>query len=281
MNEHDGLQDSSAASTIYEQDLGASDDGGSSTIEHGTVGWAGDPQVFDQQGSDSNDGYTLLKVTLFKGHPTGEPMAPGVVPSANGYRILVRLSWPLWALPLAGNQCVVAFPAGLIQTPGAGILIAVPMKSPVKQFSATTSKLDLTGYDLVIKARSISLRDDDNNLISISPEGGVRFTDKTGSGVFISGGEIIAQTQASSGKVMCAMTLTQDTASMLCAAASPQCGIKLKGGDFTATCNNCNLGAFGAICLGSKATPATCLAVGPAGAPGIATICSQSIMGQL
>lgn len=276
---NDGFLDSPTATTDYEQEyFGKPEDYANVELEYGTIGYDGDPQVFDELGSSSNDGNTFVKVTLFKGYPVGEPASASG--AANGMKILAQLSWPIWAIPLAGTRCIVAFPGGQQATPGAGVIISYPGKSPTTQFSATTAKLDFTGYDLVIKARSISLRDDDNNMLALAPEGGARLCDKTGSGVFVSTGTIICQAQDSTGKVLTAMTLTQDTAGLLCAASSPQAGLKLKDGDCTVTCGNCNLSAFGAIALGAKASPGTCVAVGPLGAPGIATVCSQSVYAQ-
>ncbi len=94
--------------------------------EQGTVGWSGDETVADL-GPGTKDVY-LVKVTLWKGHPVGEPLATDG--SANGHQILCRMTWPLWSVPDPGTQCIVLFPSGLVEAPGAGICI--PTGGPTK-----------------------------------------------------------------------------------------------------------------------------------------------------
>lgn len=108
--------------------LGAQADFAQTLCELGTVGHEGDEAVADL-GESTNGGVDYLKVTLYKGHPRGEPRtADGF---ANGHQVTARVLDGFWAVPPRGTQCVVLFPGGDVSAPGAGL--ALPLSSPKKR----------------------------------------------------------------------------------------------------------------------------------------------------
>lgn len=93
------------------------------SIEMGTVGW-GDQDIHYDAGTASNDGVTLIKVTLFRGRDPKQEHTPGL---GQGAQILARNSAGE-NIPSKGTQVIVARPAGfdgpgcwhIIANPGAG-----------------------------------------------------------------------------------------------------------------------------------------------------------------
>lgn len=116
----------SATSGVSDAELGLSNDEWSrSHIELGTAGWEGDEDTIDQGGPD-NSGVTYVKVTLFDGAPPGEAVSEKGF--ANGRRLKARMMAPWWYAPLFGEQCMVLFAPGTVETEGAGVCI--PVSSP-------------------------------------------------------------------------------------------------------------------------------------------------------
>ncbi len=176
----------------FDQDALGGEEGLSETpsLHNGTVGWFGDATHFDI-GTEDNDGVCLVKVTLVAGHPRGEPRSPDG--RANGHRILAQLSMPEWRIPKPGERCMVAFANGMDDSPGAGIIIAYPGKNPIRQFAEDRAMLDYRGYDLTIKAKSVSVVCEDGDQkcgTTYSAQGGAQLVDETGSGLFVKGGEV-------------------------------------------------------------------------------------------
>lgn len=239
--------------------LGAQGEGAPAVVEHGTIGWPDDDVVFAQGGTD-NDGNTFIKVTLYEGHEPGKPKADDG--GANGHQYLVRILLPLWYIPKKGLECFVAFPGGKVSTPGAGVLLGCTGKSPLKQFAETTAKLDLPGYDLIINARSVTLRDDAGNCISVSPEGGARMDGADGSGIVVHDGTITLRSVTTAGKLAGQMTVSRDEVSAF--NATGNCGSKWKSsGDITETGKAINLCYSASLGLGQSPNPACKVLVSP------------------
>ena len=272
MNDSPAFNDPGPAIPLSDAELFARPDDIETTVcELGTVGWDQEADTFDL-GTAHNDGNTLIRVTLFKGHPTGKPMSDKGF--ANGRQILCRITLPMWFIPQRGLQCVVIFPGGLTGAPGAGILFACVGPSPLKQFAETTAKLDFTGYDLVIKARSITLRDDDNNLICVAPEGGARVQDRTGSGVVVHDGKVVLTTLSPKGATVAQLALTQDELSLTNGLGN--CGGRwMSSGDVSILGTGVNLTYTKALGLGMAPNPAMGVMLGPG--PFMASIASKAI----
>ena len=96
-------------------------------ILSGTVGWDGVEKAADID-TTSDDGVTLVRVTLHANSPAGSPTTASG--AANGNPILCRLTWPLWVIPPIGMQCLVAFAHGQTMTSGAGVIIACMGRGP-------------------------------------------------------------------------------------------------------------------------------------------------------
>lgn len=88
-------------------------------VLRGTVGWDGEPSWADL-GDDTNGGITLVRVTLFRGKQVGRVIKPG---AAQGHQILVAIPDGIMRIPPLGAECIVVFPDGDTQTPGAGVLL--------------------------------------------------------------------------------------------------------------------------------------------------------------
>lgn len=116
----------SATSGVSDAELGMSNEEWSrSHIELGTAGWEGDEDTIDQGGPE-NSGVTYVKVTLFDGARPGESVSERGF--ANGRRLKARMMAPWWYAPVFGEQCMVLFAPGTVETEGAGVCI--PVSSP-------------------------------------------------------------------------------------------------------------------------------------------------------
>ena len=228
------------------------------SIELATVGWDDAADWFDQ-GSSGNDGTTLVRVQTYRGKLNGEPVTPGV---AQGHKYLVQITGPLWRMPRKGERVVVAFPAGMRETPGAGAIIATLGASPPIQFSPTRAKMDFgSDYDLIIKARSITLSDYSNRFVVVGPDTGIHLNDGSGNVFAIKDGSVNAIASGGFNFVV-GSTGTPSLAglSLSTSASAMWCGIQL------IKLNVLNIGtwcaasislAAGNIGLGSSASPAT------------------------
>jgi hypothetical protein len=272
MDTNDAFDDPGSPLPLSDAELfGKADDFTQTVCELATVGWDQDAEVYDL-GTASNDGNTFLRVTLFKGHPVGRPKSDKGF--ANGFQYIVRIMLPMWWIPVRGTQCVVVFPGGLTGTPGAGVVIGCVGPSPVKQFAETTAKLDFTGYDLVIKARSITLRDDAGNLVAVAPEGGARLQDSTGSGVVVHEGKVVLTTINGNGAMVARVALDQDEVSVLNGLGN--CGGRwMSSGDVSVMGKGINLTYATSLGLGMAPNPALAVMVGPG--PSMAALASKAV----
>lgn len=164
----------------------------------GTIGWADeDEHVFP--GTDANDGFTLVRVTLYEGRSFNDASDPSV---AQGHQILCNVGSGVYRMPAKGTRCFVIIPKGLEQQPGAGVITQTVERSPSEQFAENRITTDYgPDHDYVIQAGvariilkpsegSVSILTTDSNTrdgkvvgITLSPNG-FKFTSPSGSFVF-------------------------------------------------------------------------------------------------
>jgi hypothetical protein len=251
-------------------------------VEEGTVGWADDKDS-TSHGNDFDDGNTLLKVTLFEGHPDLEPTtADG---KANGHRILARVSGPVWSTPKRGRRVVVVFPGGRIDRPGSGVVIAAPGPSPATRFGRDKVVIGDRTKDVCVVGRSVSLEasfqgqdgSQHYSAVSVAPQGTQVLSD--GSGLQMLGSRISLKSVAVDGTVKTSVSLSETELTLLDSSALPtSASVTLKGGNLTTLGQFVTLGYGTSMKLGLFATPATPALGGPTG---IAAVPSASIFIQV
>lgn len=253
--------------------LGSAEDFASSICENGTIGFEGDPLVYDELGSAGNDGHTLIKVTLYKGKDPDEPVKKGV---AQGHPVMCRLKGDgFWRIPKHGERCIVLFPGGDIQTPGNGVIVACPDASPTVQFKESRAVLDFgPDTDVIIKGRSVTLSDyaDHPNALQVGSVLGGEDLIKlfTGNGDFFSvkagaiGMAVVLDGDAKSMFVM-------ETDSIAVTQKSGGSSSKWKGGKWQTVVSG-QISLIGAS-VGFGASPSVPIVIGPSGMAGIGSTC--------
>jgi hypothetical protein len=251
-------------------------------VEEGTVGWADDKDSVSH-GNDFADGNTLLKVTLFEGHPDGEPTtADGV---ANGHQILARVSGPVWHTPARGSRVVVLFPGGQMLKPGHGVVIAAPGPSPATRFGRDKVVLGDRTKDVTVIGRSVSLeaasQDQDGtkhySAVSVAPEGTQVLYD--GSGLQMVGNQISIKSIGADGLIKTSISCSDTELTLMDSTTLPTtAAVTLKGGNLTAIGQFVTIAHGTAMKLGLFATPATPMLGGPTG---VAAVPSASIFIQV
>lgn len=229
-------------------------------IFSGTVGWGDRPHYDIKPG-----GPTFVKVTLYDGrNPRQQVDDDGL---AHGLQILARVGAPLHRVPPPGTQVMVAMAAGQWAIPGSAVIFTAVEPSPDHQYSADRVKQDYGEQDLVLKARSITLTDQEDRYMYVGPNG-IKIADPDGSSLLyrstvwtltVSKGNkavnVMQWTEAKmrvscrteNGTTSGAMTLTPDKCSMLCTS-------------FAVSCANAAIGANA-----SPATPAVWGSTGQSG----------------
>ncbi|MGH7298140.1 MAG: hypothetical protein ACRELB_24585 [Polyangiaceae bacterium] len=220
-------------------------------FEPGTVGWDGVSPHYDTE-----DGVTLVRVTLIRGRHPSTPLQPDV---AQGYQVLARIGGGLFRIPAPGTPVMVGFPTAFADHPGAGVIVCTTETSPDVQFSATKAKFDVgADTDFVIKAKSITISDYGNRFLHVGPDG-VMLQDDNGNGVVMSGGAIMIYV-ADGGY---AKTLVQMTTSELSLVQKDTGMVKLTGGNATVLASGSAAIVGGNVSLGAQATAATPAMIGP------------------
>lgn len=215
----------------------------------GTVGWE-DEEEFAFPGTADNDGHTMVRVQLFVGRDISKPLRPK---QGQGYRIIAHLSGAMFRIPPRGTRVLVACPKGMEHAVGAGLIIGSFEPSPFEQFGETKGKLDLgEDVDLVIKARSVTITDYQDQQISLSEEGGVQIFDTEGAGIQFKNGKCAQSSELyynivhSGGTVKAVMKLSDSEATIatgdgtMVKCKAGQCTIS--GGQFVANATLCLLG---------------------------------------
>jgi hypothetical protein len=246
-------------------------------IELGTVGWDGvDEYAF--LGSGDNDGYTLVRVQLYRGRDKTKPLKKGV---AQGYQIVAQIDSALFYVPPRGTRVYVALPAGMDTTKGAGVIFATVRPSPTIQFASDKSGEPRAVLDfgdethVVIRGKSVTAQDPQGRHISVGTPraggaAGVSAIDETGSGWTIQSG-VVGLFATDNGTPPDAKSCIQLTATLIdiMQKGSTLAGAKFASGDAT-ICGN-NFYSYTAGCyLGAMATVANTVlwgVSGPAAAP--------------
>jgi hypothetical protein len=232
--------------------------GGSSDLllfEPGTVGWDGADPHFDTE-----DGVTLVRVTLVRGRHPSTPLQPDV---AQGHQVLCRIGGGLFRIPPKGTAVMVGFPTAFAGHPAAGVIVCTTEASPDTQFNDTKAKFDVgPDTDLVIKAKSVTISDYDNRFLHVGPDG-VLLQDDKGNGVVMSGGAIMIYV-ADSGD---AKTLVQMTPQELSLLQKDTGFIKLTGGKLTLLASGSAGLVAGNVAIGSPSKPQVAAMIAPS--PGV------------
>lgn len=139
-------------------------------IEIGSIGWE-DEEDYVFQGSDDNDGHTLIRVQLFRGRDPTRPLSPT---RAQGIKMIAHINGGSFRIPPKNTRCYIVCPAGMEHMPGAAFIIGTVEKSPTTQFSPDRVVMDF-GPDVhvVIKGKSVTLQDPEFRFVSVgSPRSG-------------------------------------------------------------------------------------------------------------
>ena len=238
-------------------------------VEEGTVGWADDKDS-TSHGNDFEDGNTFLKVTLFEGHPDGEPTtADG---RANGHRILARVSGPVWQTPARGSRVVVVFPGGRIDRPGSGVIVAAPGPSPATRFGRDKVVIGDRAKDVTVVGRSVSLEatfqgqdgSSHYSAVSVAQQGTQVLYD--GTGLQVHEDKVSLKSIGADGTIKTSLSLSETELTLLDSTTPPtSAAVTLKGGNLT-TLGQFVTHAYGtSMKLGLFATPATPALGGPSG----------------
>jgi hypothetical protein len=220
-------------------------------FEPGTVGWDGIDVHFDTE-----DGVTLVRVTLVRGRHPSTPLTPDV---AQGHQVLCRIGGGMFRIPKKGTSVMVGFPTAFAGHPGAGVIVCTTEASPDIQFSDSKAKFDVgADTDFVIKAKSVTISDYDNRFLHVGPDG-VMLQDEAGNGVIMKGGAIMIFV-ADSGD---AKTVIQMTAKELSFLQKDTGFLKLTGGNATLFASGSASLVGASVSVGAQATAATPSLCGP------------------
>jgi hypothetical protein len=236
-------------------------------IAWGSVGWVNDPDTVSL-GTGTDDGRTLVKVTLKNGAPQGRPHADDG--AFNGYQILAQLGAPMWTVPARGTRVQVSFPDGDIETPGNGAITFVAQASPTRRFGRQKTVLDFTGKDVVIVGKSVTMIEETNSSFVNVGVNGAKVV-SSGSGFFVRDADLAVKVLDADGNLRTYITAGKDDISIVRASepANPvvvsltTTGVGMTGAYITAEFTT-------AMKLGRNASPATPVLLGlsgPAGAP--------------
>lgn len=164
-------------------------------IEIGTVGWEDEDEwyVVGTPGSDE-DGYTMVRVQLYRGRDHTKKPKPGV---ADGHRLLAHISSSIGRIPPKGTRVYVAIPKGYEDSPGAAVIIASVEKNNADQLSQQRAVLDYGSQKLHIKAETITLQANDGCYISMGKDLGVLAQDKDGNMFQMLNGDVFINTTES------------------------------------------------------------------------------------
>jgi len=248
-------------------------------FEEGTVGWPGSPEVVEL-GTESGDGVSMVRVTLFDGATQGTPMSDDGL--ANGRQIFARPMGPLWRTPKRGERVLVAFPGNDHQTPGRAVILGMIGGSPPTRFGRQKTVLDFGTDDVVITGKSVSLVAEvadgpHRYVVSVSGKGGAQVI-ADGSGFFAKDGEVNIKAVDDSGNLKTSLVLSQDEVSLSENATGVASSVTLKGGNATLTGQFISVAFSTALALGRGASPATPVCLGPIGSTAIGSTCIWGAM---
>lgn len=256
-----------SAKTIFEQEILPTTTAPLPVVARGIVGWKDADEHADLGKSTTNDGHTLVRVTLHRGAP---PVKKTDEKAANGIQILCKVGGPFYWIPAKGTPVIVLFPDGDTTSPGSGVIACSDGPSPDIQFSKTGAKLDLgPNQTFHIKAKRITLSDYSNRYITLGDEPGIKFSSPDGTGGCIQNGNIQWYAQ-SGGNVVSILELTSGYINIL-HNTSTSIGIHMNGTTITTiatTLWECG----GMVLLGKGPHLVTNTALwGPTGVAGVAS----------
>lgn len=243
-------------------------------VTRGVVGWATSSKHFDV-GPATSSGITrdttLVFVTLESGRVVNSSKPPQAG-KADGQEILCQVGGPLYAIPPKGTAVLIAFPDGMSDAPGAGVIMSWLGASPSVQFSATRAVLDVGGtMDLIIRAKSVTMTDYNQPArwltVGPSPSGGpagIMMCDEAGGLISLQSG-VVGLVASANGDAKTLIQLTPTEGNFIQKDGS---FVKLKGGNIT-TFGAKNTVA-GQVLLGMApvvGTPVLCGLTGIAGLP--------------
>lgn len=167
----------------------------------GSIGWEDDADVHYDLGDASNDGFTLIKVQLFRGRDVTKPLAK----RAQGIKLVCHMNSMMGQrVPPKDTRCYIAIPAGMEETPGAGIIVGTVEKSTDGRLDSDRVVVDYGDQHVVIKGKSVSIQGTDGSFVGVgSPRSGgaagvtIQANDGTGAvyqtgvaATFVSGGSV-------------------------------------------------------------------------------------------
>lgn len=249
------------------------------SLLEGTVGWPGSPEVVEL-GTESGDGMSMVRVTLFDGAPQGTPKSDDGL--ANGRQISARPMGPGWRTPKRGERVLVAFPGNDHATPGNAVILGIIGASPSARFGRKKTVLDFGDDDVVITGKSVSLVVEDPDgphrfVVSVSRKGGAQVI-ADGSGLFAKDGEVNVKAVDNSGNLKTALVLAQDEVSLSENATGKASSLTLSGGNMTLVGTFVSVAFSTALGLGRNASPATPVTLGPVGSTAAGSLCIWGAM---
>lgn len=136
------------------------------TIEWASIGWdSDDDESYYDLGTADNDGYTLVKVQLYKGRDDSKPLLKDG--RAHGTKMVCHLNSSLQRIPPRNTRCMIAIPAGLETNPAAGMIIATAEKTTDGRLERDRVIFDYGDQHVVIKGKSVSISSNDNEFMSV------------------------------------------------------------------------------------------------------------------
>lgn len=157
-------------------------------FEIGSIGYDDEDTHFDL-GTTSNDGYTLVKVQLFKGRDVTQPLNPK---RAQGTKLLCHINAGQ-RIPPKDTRCYIAIPPGMEQTPGAGFIVGTVEKTLDGRLDDDRTVMDFGDQHVIIKGESVTLAGNDGSFVSVGyPKSGgangVSIQGPDGSGMLVQEG---------------------------------------------------------------------------------------------
>ncbi len=130
------------------------------TIEIGSIGWEDDDGHFDL-GDKTNDGFTLVKVQLFRGRDVTQPLNPK---RAQGIRLTCHIDGGR-RIPPKDTRCYVVVPPGMEDVPGAGLIVGTVEKTLDGRLDGDRAVLDYGDQHVVIKGKSVTIQGNDGSFV--------------------------------------------------------------------------------------------------------------------
>ncbi len=137
-------------------------------IELGSIGWDGVDEIVDMGDREDPDGVTLVRVQLFRGRDTTQPLSG----RAQGEQIVCQVRDGLFEVPTRDSLAYIAIPDGMDGKEGVGLIIGTVKPGPERRRNVAAGNKFLTASEgaagiAVNKNGSITLHTNTGN----DPEG--------------------------------------------------------------------------------------------------------------